>query len=80
MIDEGCQLTRVLVNYQHSLLLLSSARDHSTVWHWHWKCHWQHLTNIKAQLVFKVHHCPDQLRTIAISWQGGQAAKSSSCL
>ena len=36
--------------------------------------------NIKAQLVFKVHHCPDQLRTIVISWQEGPAAKSSSCL
>ena len=69
---------RVLVNFQYSSS--SPARDHSTVWHWHIKCHWQHLTNIKAQLFFKVHHCSDQLRTIVISWQGGQAAKSSSCL
>ena len=38
------------------------------------------LDNNWAQLVFKVHHCPHQLRTISISWQGVQAAKSSSCL
>ena len=80
--DEGCQLAKVFVNINNPTLPSVSPQEITA----------QYgvgignaignisLNNNLAQLIVKVHHCPDQLRTIAISWQGGQAARSSSCL